>query len=169
MNEQKVTTIPVFKTIDEVGNIKKKRVAAYVRVSTKSELQSNSFTVQTTNYYNEILNNKSWEYAGVFADHGKSGTNITRRVNFIKMVELAKMGEIDLIITKSISRFTRDVIDGVTTIQDLRSHGVEVFFEKEQISSLDPSFDMILTILTSLSEEESKVIVITFYGLIKRK
>ncbi|MGI6771697.1 MAG: recombinase family protein [Acholeplasmataceae bacterium] len=156
MNEQKVTTIPVFKTIDEVGNIKKKRVAAYVRVSTKSELQSNSFTVQTTNYYNEILNNKSWEYAGVFADHGKSGTNITRRVNFIKMVELAKMGEIDLIITKSISRFTRDVIDGVTTIQDLRSHGVEVFFEKEQISSLDPSFDMILTILTSLSEEESK-------------
>lgn len=156
MSKQVITTIPVFKNIDEIGNIKKKKVAAYVRVSTKSELQSNSYTLQSTTYYNEILSNKSWDYAGVFADHGKSGTSITHRVNFIKMIELAKMGEIDLILTKSISRFTRDVIDGVTTIHDLRRHGVEVYFEKEQISSLDPSFDMILTILTSLSEEESK-------------
>ena len=136
MNKQ-ITKIPILKNIDDLGNIKKKRVAAYVRVSTKSELQSTSFTLQTTNYYNQILNNSSWEYAGVFADHGKSGTNINRRVNFTKMVELAKMGEIDLILTKSISRFTRDVIGGVSTIQDLRLHDVEVYFENERISSMD--------------------------------
>ena len=156
MNKQKITTIPVIRRIDDIGNIKKKRVAAYVRVSTKSELQSTSFTLQTTTYYNQILNNSLWEYAGVFADHGKSGTNIQRRVNFQKMIELAKMGEIDLIITKSISRFARDVVDGMSTIQDLRNHNVEVYFENEQISSMDSSFDMILSILTSLSEEESK-------------
>ena len=96
MSKQVITTIPVFKNIDEIGNIKKKKVAAYVRVSTKSELQSNSYTLQSTTYYNEILRNKAWDYAGVFADHGKSGTSMTRRVNFIKMIELAKMGEIDL-------------------------------------------------------------------------
>lgn len=155
MNRQ-ITKIPVLKNIDDLGNIKKKRVAAYVRVSTKSELQASSFTLQTTSYYNQILSNSSWEYAGVFADHGKSGTNINRRVNFQKMVELAKMGEIDLILTKSISRFTRDVVGGVSTIQDLRLNNVEIYFENERISSMDPSFDMILTVLTSLSEEESK-------------
>ncbi len=156
MNKQKITKIPVIQTIDKAGNIKKKKVAAYVRVSTKSELQSSSFTLQTTTYYNQILSNNLWKYAGVFADHGKSGTNIKRRINFQKMIELAKMGEIDLILTKSISRFARDVVGGVSTIQDLRAHGVEVYFENEQISSLDPSFDMILTVLSSLSEEESK-------------
>lgn len=87
MNKQTITTIPVIRSIDDIGNIKKKRVAAYVRVSTKSELQSTSFTLQTTTYYNQIINNSLWEYAGVFADHGKSGTNIQRRVNFQKMIE----------------------------------------------------------------------------------
>jgi len=158
MNDLNITTIPVFETIDNDGNIKFKKVAAYVRVSTIKDLQYSSFKLQTTTYFNKIMNNPKWEYAGIFSDHGKSGTNIIKRAGFNKMIELAKMGEIDLILTKSISRFSRDVVDSLETIQELRNIDVEVYFENENISSTDPSFDMMLTILSSLSEEESKSI-----------
>lgn len=137
---------------------KKLNVAAYARVSTKKELQETSFELQVAAYYDLIASNPLWNFVGIFADHGKSGTSTTNRKEFNNMIELAKLGEIDVIITKSVSRFTRDVVDGLTVIQDLRNIGIEIYFEKENISSLDSVFDMFLTIHTSVAEEESKQI-----------
>lgn len=154
MNNVTVTKIKTFNDF----NIKKKNVAAYVRVSTKKQLQESSFEVQVAAYYKMITENPSWNFSGVFADFGKSGTSINKRIEFNKMIELARLGEIDMIFTKSVSRFTRDIVDGLKTIQELRALNVEIFFEKENISSIDPVFDMFLTIYTSVAEEESKQI-----------
>lgn len=154
MNNVTVTKIKTFNDF----NIKNKNVAAYVRVSTKKQLQESSFEVQVAAYYKMITENPSWNFSGVFADFGKSGTSINKRIEFNKMIELARLGEIDMIFTKSVSRFTRDIVDGLKTIQELRALNVEIFFEKENISSIDPVFDMFLTIYTSVAEEESKQI-----------
>lgn len=140
-----------------ISTIKKKKVCAYVRVSTMKELQQSSFELQAQTYHKTILANKEWVFAGIFADYGRSGTSTNKRKEFNRMIALAKLGEIDLIITKSVSRFSRDVIDGLSTLQELRNIGVEVYFEKENISSLDTSFDFFLTIYSSVAEEESKI------------
>ena len=145
----KVKAIPDF-------SLKKKNVCAYARVSTKKELQESSFELQVATYYKMIMDNPLWNFSGVFADYGKSGTSTKKRGEFNKMMQLAELGEIDMIITKSVSRFTRDIIDGLTIIQELRKKNIEVFFEKENISSLDSVFDMFLSIYTSVAEEESK-------------
>lgn len=138
------------------GSLKKKRVAVYARVSSKKELQMSSFELQISTYQNLINSNPLWELAGIFADYGKSGTSVTKRREFMKMVEIARLGEIDIIITKSISRFTRDIVSGLKTIQELRDLGVEIRFEKENINTTDTSFDFFLTIFTSVAEEEAK-------------
>lgn len=139
------------------GSLKKKRVAIYARVSTKKELQMSSFELQISTYQTLINSNPLWELAGVFADYGKSGTSVVKRIEFLKMLELAKLGEIDIIITKSISRFTRDIVTGLKAIQEFRDLGVEIRFEKENISTSDTSFDFFLTIFASVAEEESKM------------
>lgn len=138
--------------------IHKLNVAAYARVSTKKELQESSFELQVATYYEQIVSNPLWNFSGVFADYGKSGTSTAKRKEFNDMIALAMLGEIDIIITKSVSRFTRDVLDGLKIINDLRTLNVEVYFEKENISSLDSSFDLFLSIYTSVAEEESKQI-----------
>ena len=152
MNIQKVNTV---KAIPDL-NLKKKNVCAYARVSTKKELQESSFELQVATYYKMITENPLWNFSGVFADYGKSGTSTNKRAEFNKMIQLAELGEIDMIITKSVSRFTRDIIDGLRIIQYLRARNIEVFFEKENISSLDSVFDMFLSIYTSVAEEESR-------------
>ena len=143
--------------INDDGTIKKSQVAVYARVSTMKELQKSSFELQVSTYHKEVTSNPLWEFAGVFADYGKSGTNVTHRKEFNKMMELARLGRIDIILTKSISRFTRDTLSGLKSIHELRDLGVEVKFEKENISTNDTAFDFFLSVYTSVAEEESRI------------
>ncbi len=136
----------------------KKKVAAYARVSTDEEDQTNSFDNQISEYKNQIANNKQWEFAGMYADKGISGTQIKNRENFINMINDAKEGKIDLILTKSISRFGRNTVDIIQTVRELREINVAVFFEKENIYSDDPKIDFFLTIMSSIAQEESRSI-----------
>ena len=137
---------------------KKRNVCAYARVSTSSDIQLLSFDTQVSTYTNEIMNHSDWDFVGVYADEGKSGTNTTKRIQFNLMIEAARNGLIDLIITKSISRFARNTVDSIKLIQELRKKNVEIFFEKENISSFDPKIEFIISILSGMAEEESRSI-----------
>ena len=119
-------------------------------------MQLESFDTQVEIYTKKILSNPDWEFVGIFADEGKSGTSMRKRDQFKMMLEIAKSGGIDLILTKSISRFARNTIDCLTIIQDLKAKNIEVFFEKENISSLDSKIEFLITILSGMAEEEAK-------------
>lgn len=151
---------PMKPTVVENGvvAIKKKRVAAYARVSTDYDDQINSYKAQCAEYTSMIESNPNYKFIGVFADQGLSGTQAKKRPEFMKMIESARGGEIDLIYTKSISRFARNTVDTITYVRELRELGVEIIFEKENISSLDPKIDFMLTILSSIAQEESRSI-----------
>lgn len=135
----------------------KQNVCAYARVSTTKELQATSLALQVETYTKLITEKPEWNFSGVFYDVGKSGTDTKHRTQFNQMIELAKAGGIDLIITKSISRFARNTVDCLKIIQDLKRHKVEVWFEKENISSFDPKVELTMTIYASVAEEESKI------------
>ena len=151
---------PMNRFINEATNevIKKKRVAAYARVSTDEEDQLNSFRFQIDEYTKRIQDNKDWIFIGMFADQGLSGTQMKKRLEFMKMIELARRQEIDLILVKSISRFSRNTIDVLSLVRELRDLGCIIFFEKENIYSSDPKIDFVLTILSSIAQEESRSI-----------
>ncbi|MBQ3261173.1 recombinase family protein [Candidatus Saccharibacteria bacterium] len=136
----------------------KRRVAAYARVSTELDAQTRSFESQISYYKKLITKNPSWELVEIFSDEGVSGTNYRRRSGFNKMLTSANSGKIDLILTKSISRFARNTVDALTVTRELKSKNVEVFFEKENISSFDPKSELIFTILSSVAQEESRSI-----------
>ncbi len=136
----------------------KKRVAAYARVSTDSESMNHSLATQVSYYSAKIRQNPEWEYAGVFADFGISGTGTTKRDEFKRMIEAADNGEIDIILTKSIQRFARNTVDLLKTVRHLKDIGVEVRFEKENISSLSGDGELLLTILAAFAQEESRSI-----------
>jgi len=133
-------------------------VAAYTRVSTKADDQLNSQEVQDKFYTEYITANKSWNFAGIYADPGLSGTSLRRRKKFNEMIATALRGEIDIIIVKSVSRFARNTVDSLQTIRDLREKNVKVIFEKENIDSLDPKCDLHLSIYSTFAEEESRSI-----------
>lgn len=137
------------------SELKRKRVCAYARVSSASEAQGESLENQTTYYRNLIEANPEYEYVGVFADQGRTGTK-EERPAFQKMLALARMGEIDLILTKSISRFARNTAIVLEIARELKELGVEVFFEKENISSTSGDGEVMLTVLSSFAQEESK-------------
>ncbi len=151
---------PVRVLIEQEQNLEpvKLRVAAYARVSTEQDEQQSSYEAQVKYYTNYIQNNPSWEFVGVFADEGISGTNTKKRDGFNKMIALALNGGIDLILTKSISRFARNTVDTLQTVRDLKEKDVEVYFEKENIHTLDPKCEVMLTIMSSLAQEESRSI-----------
>lgn len=136
----------------------KVRVCAYARVSTSSDDQYTSYITQITYYQKLISKSPNYIFAGVFADEGKSGTNIKHRTEFNKMISLAKQSLINKILTKSLSRFARNTIDCLSIINDLKQHNVEVFFEKENISSLDPNIEFIMSVYSDVAEEESRSI-----------
>jgi len=143
-----------------VEEIKRKQMAAaYCRVSTKQDAQQDSFASQKT-YYTDYINSRGDEYemVEVFADKGTSGLAMRRRKEFNRMVAMALDGKIDIIFVKSISRYGRNVIDILSTTRALREKGVTIVFEKEQINSSDPKCDMMLSILSTLSEDESRSI-----------
>lgn len=141
-----------------IGSTAKRKVAAYARVSTDHEEQQSSYDAQVDYYTHYIQAREDWEFIGIFSDEGVTGTCMAKRDGFNAMVEAALAGRIDLIITKSVSRFARNTVDSLTTIRKLKEHGTEVFFEKEAIWTFDSKGEMLLTILSSLSQEESRSI-----------
>jgi DNA invertase Pin-like site-specific DNA recombinase len=157
----KITVIPSTKnqhTQLPLGSISLRKVAAYARVSTNTDEQYTSYEAQV-NYYRKFIQERGdWEYTNVYADEGISGTNTKRRTEFNRMITDALEGKIDLIITKSISRFARNTLDTISFVRKLKDKGVEVYFEKENLWTLDPKSELILTIMASIAQEESRSI-----------
>lgn len=161
MNPVVVQTIPARVNpfaVTKDGKRTKKKVAGYARVSTDLEEQQSSYDLQVQYYTNLIKGNPNWEFAGMYADEGITGTSTARRKEFKKMIAAAMAGKIDLILTKSISRFARNTVDCLTTIRRLKEKGIEVFFEKENIHTLDAKGELLITIMSSLAQEESRSI-----------
>ena len=134
----------------------KLRVAAYCRVSTDSDEQATSYEAQIEHYTAFIKKNPAWELAGIFADDGISGTNTKKREEFNRMIEECMAGKIDMIITKSISRFARNTLDCLKYIRQLKEQNIPVFFEKENINTMDSKGEILLTIMASLAQQESQ-------------
>lgn len=159
MMNSKVIVIPAKKkkgnSIKE-SEKKKLRVAAYARVSTDSDEQATSYDTQIDHYTNYIKRNPDWEFAGVFSDEGISGTYTKKRAGFNKMIEEAMEGNIDYIITKSISRFARNTLDCLKYIRKLKENNIPVYFEKENINTMDAKGEVLLTIMASLAQQESQ-------------
>ena len=156
-----ITVIPATKdkfTELPTASIKKRKVAAYARVSTDSDEQFTSYEAQIDYYTQYIKNRDDWEFVKVYTDEGISGTNTKRREGFNEMVADALAGKIDLIVTKSVSRFARNTVDSLVTVRKLKDHHVEVFFEKENIYTFDSKGELLITIMSSLAQEESRSI-----------
>lgn len=137
---------------------KKRRVAGYARVSTEQEQQQNSYQTQLDYYTAYISSRPDWEFVGMYSDEGVTGTSTKKRDGFNRMVEDALNGKIDLIVTKSVSRFARNTVDSLSTVRKLKAAGVEVYFEKENIYTLDQKGELMITIMSSLAQEESRSI-----------
>lgn len=145
-------------TAAPLTSTKKRRVAAYARVSTNNEEQLTSYEAQIDYYTTYIQGRDDWEFVGVYANEGITGTNTKKREQFNLMIADALAGKIDLIITKSVSRFARNTVDSLTTIRKLKENSVEVYFEKENIWTFDSKGELLLTIMSSLVQEESRSI-----------
>jgi len=157
MADRKVTRIEPLEKLPGIQKvILHKRVAAYVRVSTDSDEQLGSFEAQKDYYEKYIAENPNWEFVGIYSDEGISGVNTKLRDGFNNMVADALAGEIDLIITKSLSRFARNTVDALKTIRALKEKNKEVYFEKEDIHTLDAKGELLITLMSSLAQEESR-------------
>ncbi|GHV08955.1 serine recombinase [Clostridia bacterium] len=157
----KVTMLPPtidLQTKAAIAAPRKKRVAAYARVSTVLEEQQSSYAAQGDYYTNLIKNNSAWEYVNLYADEGISATSTKKRDGFNRMIKDALDGKIDLILTKSVSRFARNTVDSLTVIRQLKEKGVFVIFEKENIDTSDAKGELLITIMSSLAQEESRSI-----------
>lgn len=157
MKDRRITKlIPIPKLVN-VNNepIKKKRVAAYARVSTDNLEQQTSFASQVDYYTKLIAEHPKWEFVKVYADEGISGCRADKREGFMEMISDCEKGLIDLILTKSVSRFARNTVDFITTIRNLKAKGIGVFFEKENILTLDSKGEFLITLMSSLAQEES--------------
>ena len=158
---KRVTTIPAtLNRFDSrpLQSVRKRRVAGYARVSTDSEEQATSYEAQVDYYTRYIKSNPDWEFVGIYTDDGITATNTSHRDGFKQMVEDALAGKIDLIITKSISRFARNTVDSLVTVRELKEKGIEIYFEKENIWTLDAKGELLITIMSSLAQEESRSI-----------
>lgn len=156
-----VTTIPATLTrftAAPLNQVRKRRTAGYARVSTDSEEQQTSYEAQVDYYTNYIKSRDDWEYVGVYTDDGISATSTAKREGFKRMIADALDGKIDLIVTKSVSRFARNTVDSLTTVRQLKEKGIEIYFEKENIWTLDSKGELLITIMSSLAQEESRSI-----------
>lgn len=136
----------------------KLKVAAYCRVSTDSDEQETSYAAQCTHYTAFIRSNPDWEPAGLFADEGISGTMAKKRPEFLRMIAACEAGKIDMVVTKSISRFARNTLDCLTYIRKLKALGIAILFEKENINTLDAKGEVLITIMASIAQQESQSI-----------
>ena len=154
-----VKIIPaVVKPIEKTNKYKQLRVAAYCRVSTEQEEQQNSYNVQIA-YYTDLINRKKeWTLAGIFADEGISGTQAKKRPEFLKMIRMCKKQKIDLVITKSISRFARNTVDCLEYVRQLKDLGIGVIFEKENIDTLTMTSEFMIALHGSFAQAESESI-----------
>ncbi len=134
----------------------KLRVAAYCRVSTDDEEQLTSYEAQVSHYSSHIQQNPEWEFAGVYADEAISGTNTKKRTDFNRLIDDCMAGKVDYIITKSVSRFARNTLDTLNFTRQLKEKNIPVFFEKENIISTDSKGELMLTIMASIAQEESR-------------
>ena len=139
-----------------VSKNKKKNVCAYARVSTDSEEQLNSYESQIRYYTEKIKANPEWNFVGVYADEGISGTRVKNRTDFLRMIDDALNGKIDIIITKSISRFARNVVDSLQYVRELRDKKVDVYFEKENMHTITLDSEMFLTLYSAFAQAESE-------------
>ena len=159
MPQKVVMEIPANPMLGDLRKRKRKlRVAAYCRVSTEEEEQQNSFEVQVDYYTEKITHHDGWQLAGIFADDGISGVRTKKRDQFNEMIELCRKKKIDLILTKSISRFARNTLDCIKHVRILKSWGIPVIFEKENIDTSNMNSEMILTCLSSFAQAESESI-----------
>jgi site-specific DNA recombinase len=170
----KVRVIPVVTNHAEYGeeeNRPKKKVAAYARLSTLEEEQQSRYNLQVSYFKEYIDKNPDWEFYKVYSDEGVTGTNTKYRTGFNEMIEDAKAGKFDYIITKSISRFARNTLDCLTYVRMLKNleKPIGVYFDRENLDSLDSRSDLLLAIIASISEEESKTISANVsWGVTKR-
>lgn len=156
-----ITVIPASKTLHSkmpVNARSRRKVAGYARVSTDSEEQLTSYEAQVDYYTKYIRSNPDWEFVDVYTDEGISATNTRHRDGFNRMIADALAGKIDLIVTKSVSRFARNTVDSLTAVRKLKEHGTEVYFEKEGIYTFDSKGELLITIMSSLAQEESRSI-----------
>lgn len=159
-----VARLPKQDTVPKV-----QRVAAYVRVSTDFEEQLDSLAAQEDYYEKKIGEHADWSRAGIYADGGRSGTSYVHREGFNRMIADCEAGKIDMVITKSISRFARNTVDALIYIRKLKLLGIGVYFEREDIWTLDSKGEFLITLLTSLAQEESRSISKnTAWGIRKR-
>ena len=158
---KKITTIPA--TISKftqtpINQMSKRRTAGYARVSTDSDEQFTSYEAQLDYYTKYIKSRDDWEFVEVYTDEGITATSTKHREGFKRMIADALDGKIDLIVTKSVSRFARNTVDSLTTVRQLTEKGIEIYFEKENIWTLDSKGELLITIMSSLAQEESRSI-----------
>lgn len=158
---REVNVIRMNSEAERVGQmesqLRRLRVAAYCRVSTDEEEQESSYNIQIDYYTDLIQNNPEWIFVGIYADEGITGTSTKKRDDFKRLIRDCMAGRIDLIITKSISRFARNTLDCLMYVRKLKEIGVAVYFEKENLNTMDENSEMVLTILSSLAQEESQI------------
>jgi len=155
--EKTISVIPANPIIRlEKGRVKKLRVAAYCRVSTDQEEQQSSYQAQIEYYTNKIESNSEWTLAGIFADEGISGTSAKKRIEFIKLMQLCRKGKVDMVLTKSISRFSRNTLDCLAYIRMLKERHIPIIFEKEGINTMQMASEMTISLLSSFAQAESE-------------
>ena len=157
---RKVTVIPPKAEMQGESRIDMcpKRVAAYCRVSTDREEQEHSFETQKAMYTEMIMMKPTWQMAGIYADEGITGTVAKKRPGFMKMIEDCRKGKIDMIVTKSVSRFSRNNLDCLMYVRELKQLGIPIIFEKEGINTIQVSSELLLTLFGALSQAESESI-----------
>ena len=167
-----VTTIPATIsrfTAAPINEQRKRRTAGYARVSTDSEEQFTSYEAQVDYYTEKINSNPNWKCAGIFADDGKSATQTKKRDDFNAMIDACMAGKVDLVLTKSVSRFARNTVDALQCIRKLKEKNVPVIFEKEGVNTMESGGELLITILSSQAQEESRNISEnTRWGLTRR-
>lgn len=156
--EMRVVVIPAKSCEENKQAAKCLRVAAYCRVSTDDEEQKTSYEAQIGYYTEKINQNPEWQMAGIFADEGISGTQAQKRPEFLKMIRLCRQRKIDIILTKSLSRFARNTVDSLGYIRELRALGIAVISEKENINTLTAESEMLITIMSCFAQAESESI-----------
>lgn len=158
LRKKNISIIPSNPAYDKTIKVQFKalRVAAYCRVSTLLEQQEGSYEAQVSYYTEKIQQNPNWKLAGIYADDGKSATNTKKRDDFNALVDDCMAGKIDLVLTKSVSRFARNTVDSLQTIRKLKEKNIGIIFEKEGINTLEGSGELLITILSSQAQEESR-------------
>ena len=156
VDPSELEVIPAIATDEVALEERKLKVAAYVRVSTENDEQTSSYELQVNDFTDRIRANPNWEFAGIYSDEGISGTELSHRKGMLQMIEDARAGKIDHILAKSIARFARNVVDCLSIIDELKKMGVGVHFDENNLYTLDTTGALVLTILATVAEEESR-------------